>query len=354
MRLLFLTQVLDRGDAVLGFLPGWIEGLARRCERVRVVALEVGDATGLPANVDVREVGRKGVVGRYLRYRGFLREALGRDRFDAVLAHMVPRYALVAAGPARRAGARLYLWYTHGAVDERLERAVGLCERVFTATDESLRIATPRKLVTGHGIDLAHFDARGAAPDEPPRLLSVGRLTPSKDPLTILAALKELVGRGRDVHLDLVGGTLAPGDAAYQLKVRERIVALGLVERVVVHGSVPWRDVPTAFRRATAVVNASLTGSLDKVVLEAMAAGRPVLSCNDSFPTLVRELGDDGAALTFPKGDAAALAARVESLLARGPSGRAALGARLAAIVARDHEVDALMGRLVAAMEARA
>ena len=29
MRLLFLTQVLDRGDAVLGFVPRWIEGFAK-------------------------------------------------------------------------------------------------------------------------------------------------------------------------------------------------------------------------------------------------------------------------------------------------------------------------------------
>ena len=66
MKLLFLTQVLDANDAVLGFVMRWIEGLAKVTERVRVVALEVGDISSLPDNVDVREVGRKGKIRRYI------------------------------------------------------------------------------------------------------------------------------------------------------------------------------------------------------------------------------------------------------------------------------------------------
>ncbi|MCC6405710.1 MAG: hypothetical protein IT453_00995, partial [Planctomycetes bacterium] len=227
MKLVFLTQVLDRGDAVLGFVPRWIEGFARHAERVRVVALEVGDTSALPANVDWREVGRRGVIRRYLRYRSILKEALERDGFDAVLAHMVPRYANVAAPFVQKNGARLYLWYTHGGVDARLERAVRQVEKVFTATPESLRVASPKTVVTGHGVDLAHFDPRGARPDEPTVLLSVGRLTPSKDPLTVIEAVARLAARGRDVRLEWVGGGLAAGDAEYRGVVERRIAELG-------------------------------------------------------------------------------------------------------------------------------
>src|SRR5688572_9009410 len=113
MRLLFLTQVLDRQDAVLGFVPRWVDGFARKVERVRVVALSIGDLGGMEANVDVRVVGRSGTIRRYLRFRKFLREALVKEGFDTVLAHMVPRYAIRAAGMARRAGAGHFLWYTH-------------------------------------------------------------------------------------------------------------------------------------------------------------------------------------------------------------------------------------------------
>ena len=42
MKLLFLTQVLDSGDAVLGFTTRWVRGLAAAAEQVRVIALAVG------------------------------------------------------------------------------------------------------------------------------------------------------------------------------------------------------------------------------------------------------------------------------------------------------------------------
>lgn len=353
MKLLFLTQAIDAGDAVLGFVPRWIEGLARRCERVRVVALEAGDVSSLPANVDVREVGRKGVVRRWLRYRAILSEALERDGFDAVLAHMVPRYALLAAGPARRAGAGLHLWYTHAAVDARLRKAVDAVDKVFTASPESLRVETGKRVVTGHGIDLAHFDPRGEMPARPTRLLAVGRLSRSKDPLTTLAAVSILVARGRDVHLDLVGEGLTDADRAYQRTIDEQIRSGGLEARVHRPGAVPYRDVPAHFRRASVVVSSSLTGSLDKVVLEAMAARRMVVSCNAVARPLFAELGAEAGKLVFDAGDAAELAARIEALLDLPVLERDLLAERLRAIVARDHEVERLMDRLVEEMRPR-
>lgn len=351
MKLLFLTQVLDSGDAVLGFVSRWVAGMAAHCEAVRVIALEVGDVSDLPDNVDHRVVGRRGRVGRFFKYKRFLEEALGRDGYDAVLAHMVPRYALVAEGPCLRHRARLYLWYTHKGVDARLRRAVPRVRKAFTASDESLRIDAPNKVVTGHGIDLAHFDTRGQAPAVPPRILSVGRLTPAKDPLTIVAAVSILVSRGYDLHLDLVGGGLAAGDDAYGRSVVEQIELGGLSDRVHLHGAVPYRDVPAPFRACTVLVNASLTGSVDKVVLEAMASGRPVLTCNESFPPIFAELGERAELLAFERGNAAELADKLQAHLDMGPAERDAMGADLREIVARDHEVDALMARLVAEMD---
>ncbi len=352
MKLVFLTQVVDAEDAVLGFVPRWLSGLAQHCERVRAITLEAGDLSTLPANVDVRVVGRRGKLLRWLRYRRFLREALVEQGFDAVLAHMVPRYALLAAGPARRADARVYLWYTHAGVDRRLLAAVDAVEKVFTASPESLRVDTQKRVVTGHGIDLAHFTLREEESTARPRLLSVGRLTASKDPLTVLEALSLLAGRGRDLVLDWVGGGMTAADEAFGRTVQERTRELGLAQRVHFAGAVPYREVPGWYARSTVVVNASRTGSVDKVVLEAMASGRAVVSCNESIPPVLESLGAEREQLRFSPQDAPALAQRIEALLDLGPAGRAALGARLRGIVARDHDVDRLMTRLVREMEA--
>jgi len=350
VKLLFLTQVLDANDAVLGFVPRWIQALARHCERVRVVALEVGDTSGLPPNVDWREIGRAGTIRRWFRYRGVLNEALGNEGFDTVLAHMVPRYALLADGPARRHGARVYLWYTHAAVDARLLRASNVVAKVFTASPESLRIDTPRRVVTGHGIDLEHFGRREESPADPPRILAVGRLTAAKDPLTVIEAVRRLAADGRDLRLDLVGGGLTVADRQYGERVRQTLASSGLGDKVALVGEVPYRQIPAWYERASVVVNSSSTGSIDKVVLEAMASRRPFVSCNEAVPPLVAELGAGAQRLAFEKGDAAGLADRIARLLDLPAEDRALLGAELRGIVARDHEVERLARRLVSEM----
>jgi glycosyltransferase involved in cell wall biosynthesis len=355
VKLLVLTQVLDRQDAILGFFVRWIEGLARRCERVRVVALEVGDTRGLPANVDWVEIGREGKLLRFVRYRKALGTALSRDGFDTVLGHMVPRYCLLAAGPARRAGARHFLWYTHAGVDTRLRRAETHVERIFTASEESLRLITDKKQVTGHGIDLEHFERapnRELSAGVEPRLLSVGRLTPAKDPLVVLEALALLRAEGLPARLEWVGSGLAHGDHAFGDQVRARVSELGIDGCVDFQGVVPYPEVPERYASCDVLINASHTGSVDKVVLEAMAVGRPVVSCNDSIPRVLESLGAEREGLGFRPKDAADLASKLQALLTRPVADREALGDRLRAIVARDHEVDVLMGRLVEAMGA--
>lgn len=350
MKLVFVTQRLDPNDAVLGFVPRWVVGLAKHCERLRVIALDAGDVSTLPANVDVRVIGREGALRRWLRWRAILAEAFARDGFDTLLAHMVPRYATLAAGPARRRGAGIYLWYTHATVDQRLRRADRVVSKIFTASPESLRLDTPRKVVTGHGIDLDHFGDRGEKPASPPRMLAVGRLTRAKDPLVVVEALSILAAEGRDLELDLVGGGLTVIDEAYGRDVTARVARADVAGRVVMHGSVPYRDIPREYSRASVVVNASSTGSIDKVVLEAMASRRPFVSCNEAVPFVLRELGADVGRFTFVPGDARDLARKVGWWLERSEAERAAFGARLRAIVARDHEVDALMLRLVREM----
>ena len=269
MKLLFVTQVLDHGDGVLGFVPRWIEGFARAAERVRVIALEVGDTSGLPDNVDWRELGRQGRLRRYLRYQSLLEEAFA-EGFDAVLAHMVPRYANLAARKARRHGAGLFLWYTHKGVDGRLLRAIERVDGVFTASEESLRVDTPKRIVTGHGIDAEHFDVgRRAFSDGPGssgggRLLSVGRLTPAKDPECVLDAVARLRAEGRDVELTWAGGGLAAGDDAYALRVRALVESLGLAGAVRFEGAVPYTRIPDLYGASDLFVSASRTGSVGK------------------------------------------------------------------------------------------
>jgi glycosyltransferase involved in cell wall biosynthesis len=360
LNLIFVTQVLDREDAVLGFVSRWVRGLAGAAGRVRVLALEVGDTSDLPGNVDWVELGRTGAVGRYLRYRGAVRRAFS-EGFDGLLTHMVPRYSTLAAGWARRAGAPHYLWYTHKGVDGRLLRAIERVDGVFTASEESLRVDTPKRIVTGHGIDADHFDvARRAFSDGPGasgggHLLSVGRLTPAKDPECVLDAVARLRAEGRAVELTWAGGGLAAGDVAYEARVRSRVEELGLAGSVHLKGAVPYTQIPALYAAADLFVSASRTGSVDKVLLEAMASRRPLVSCNDSLSPLLAgdpDLAPWCDACSFPEGDGATLARRVGAWLDLDGAERVRRAEALRGHVQREHDVDRLMARLVQTMSA--
>ena len=370
MNLIFVTQVLDREDAVLGFVSRWVRGLAGAAARVRVLALEVGETSDLPDNVDWVELGRSGAVGRYLRYRGALRRSFA-EGFDGLLTHMVPRYSTLAAGWARAAGAPHYLWYTHKGVDGRLLRAIERVDGVFTASEESLRVDTPKRIVTGHGIDAEHFDVERRAFSDGPgagaggrgrgagggggQLLSVGRLTPAKDPECVLDAVARLRTEGRDVELTWAGGGLAAGDDAFAQRVRALVESLGLGGAVHFEGAVPYTRIPDLYGASDLFVSASRTGSVDKVLLEAMAARRPLVSCNDSLSPLLEADGDLApwaSACSFPEGDGEALARRVAGWLDLDPAERGQRTEALRAHVQRDHDVDRLIERLVRTMSA--
>ncbi len=352
MKLVFVTQVYDVDDNVLGFVPRWVEGLAKNVERLQVLALEVGHRGTLPANVEIKEIGRKGRLRRWLRFRSYLRQAFAEQGFTAVLAHMVPRYATLADPIVRKHGGHNFLWYTHKGVDARLERAARVVDKIFTASDVSLRLDTPKKVVTGHGIDLEHFPLTTAREAQGgPRLLSVGRLTPSKDPITALQAMAKLRERGLDCTLQWIGDGLVQADLNYSRHVLHEAEVLGVALQVDWAGMVPYRQIPARYAQADLLLSTSRTGSVDKVVLEAMASGLPVVASGEAYPPLWTDLDAETIqAMTFPAGQAEALADRIQAFWSTSAAQRQALGASLRSIVEADHEVERLMGRLVQEM----
>lgn len=62
--------------------------------------------------------------------------------------------------------------------------------------------------------------------------------------------------------------------------VKELISQYGLDEKVVILGAVPYEELPSWYAHATAVLFASSCENCPNILLEAMAAGRPVISSN--------------------------------------------------------------------------
>src|SRR5574340_1084834 len=107
MRLLILTQKLDSRDGVLGFTHDWVAEFARQCERVIVVALEVGEYD-LPGNVKVLSLGKENGRSKLKYVFNFYKYVWQeRKNYDAVLVHMNKEYAVMAGWLWRVMGKRV-------------------------------------------------------------------------------------------------------------------------------------------------------------------------------------------------------------------------------------------------------
>jgi glycosyltransferase involved in cell wall biosynthesis len=130
----------------------------------------------------------------------------------------------------------------------------------------------------------------------------VGRLVPIKDVATMLRAMPQLPS----VHLAVVGdGELRP---SLEAQARD----LGLGDRVHFTGWCP--DVPEAMSDMDVVALTSRNEGTPVTLIEAQAAGRPVVATDVGGVRFVVE--DRAGGFLVPRGDAEALAERVSRLLA--------------------------------------
>ncbi len=133
---------------------------------------------------------------------------------------------------------------------------------------------------------------------------NVGRLAPQKGQRHLVRALPALLEQVPDAHVLIAGG----GDLDSYL--RGLADELGVSDRVHVLG--PRRDVPAIMRAIDVFVMPSIWEGFGIVLLEAMAAERPVVASRVATIPEVVEDGETG--ILVPAGDAEALAAALSAL----------------------------------------
>jgi glycosyltransferase involved in cell wall biosynthesis len=147
-------------------------------------------------------------------------------------------------------------------------------------------------------------------------VLNVARLHPVKDQTTLIRAFAVLAGRVPEVDL------LIAGDGVLREPLTALVQQLGLTERVRFLGV--RRDVPNLLHAADVFTLTSVSEAASITLLEAMAAGKPVVvTAVGGNPELVRA---DVDGLLVPSGNVAELAVACERLLAK-PAWAAELGA---------------------------
>ena len=281
----------------------------------------------LPPALALRRLSRYDAVvfHSYLGYAFHaLRAALDpRGRLATVTSFhgLEPLYFRALAGEAARAGQPLsarYRW-VHGTMMPRVLRATcRASDAVFclNSTEASYLVAKgwaagDRVKVVPNGVEPESFLDRPARP--PGReLLFVGQWLPAKGIAYLAQAFATLAAHA-DVRLTCVG-TGAPRDvviAAFPEHVRARVRVVPSVDREGLYD---------ALRAADVFVFPSLSEGFSKALLEAMAAGLPIVTT--PVGAAVDLLQDGRNALLVPPADAAAAAAAVRRYLEDGETAR--------------------------------
>ena len=264
MKLLIVCQALDKNHPILGFFHRWVEEFAKNADSVIVFASSVGEQS-LPSNVRVYSLGKdegRGSITRALRLLSF--SYVHRKKYDAVFVHMIPEFVLVNGFLWRMLRKKICLWYTHKHVGLRLWLAEKLVHYALTASKASFRLPSKKLQVLGHGIDVDVFSPSPNVQREG-YVLSVGRLMKSKRHDLAIQAAKE---SRRKLHII--------GDGKERMNLEQLVKKIGA--DVSFRGSLPQEALVAEYRKAHALIHTSETGSLDKVVLQALACGCPVVT----------------------------------------------------------------------------
>jgi glycosyltransferase involved in cell wall biosynthesis len=326
-RVLFVTQQVDPEHPALAATVAKIRALAQLVDELVVLADGVVPGV-LPENCRAHTFRARTKPGRGVRFETALARELPGLRGGAVVAHMCPIYAVLAAPLVRPLRVPLVLWFTHWKASRLLRAAERVSSAVVSVDARSFPVASGKLHAIGHGIDLADLPCSHAGAGM--RLLALGRYSRAKGLDTVVRAVALTNGPSLDVH----GPTLSIDERAHREELRALVSQLGLDGRVMLGDAVPRSELPDLFAGHDALVNNMRAGAPDKVVYEAAASCLPVLASNPVFDALL------GEEQRFARESPEELADRLRTFAALDADARAQIGRELRARVERGHSVE--------------
>jgi len=267
----------------------------------------------------------------------FLFKIFRREQPDIVHTH-TSKAGIIGRWAAKLAGVKNILHTPHGHVffghfSQPLSKLFFIAEKItelitdrFVALTEGekkdyikLSLIRSEKISTIHsGVNIQSFSEAVINIEEKkgtegirkniPVVGSVGWLMPIKGPMVLLNAMEKVWQTNPDVALIYVG----KGFLEEELKTTTK--AIGASDKVYFLG---WReDVHDIIQLMDIVVLPSMNEGMGRVIVEAMAAAKPVIGSNvGGIPDLI-EHGTNG--LLFPPGDTDELAEAIKRLIADG------------------------------------
>lgn len=264
--------------------------------------------------------GRRSEVG-VIRHIIYFAEGcyVARACRDAGVTHTHAHFGTNAATVAmlsQAVGGPSYSFTVHGPEEFDSPRALSLGTKMANAAftvaisqfgrSQLCRWAAPadweRLKVVHCAIEPDRFADIAPMPEGPLRVVSIGRIVEQKGQLALIDAMADVP----DVHLTLIG------DGPMRSQIEDAISRHNIADRVTLTGMVDEVRVRAELDAAHALIMPSFAEGLPMVVMEAMAAGRPVIATYIAGTPELVQPGKSG--WLVPAGDPRALADAMNAL----------------------------------------
>lgn len=256
----------------------------------------------------------------YVRKVTRLAEFIRAHSIEIVHAHAARDYHLAALAVRLASRGRLVLTrhtlFPMRGINRPLLKSAGRVIAVSHAVAESLRrngvIDSSKITVVHNGIDTDRFDQSVVARDGdlPVSVGTIGHLAPIKGQDIFLRAAALISARRPGVNFVVIGEDKSP-QMDYRKSLEKLVAEFGLSGIVTMPG---WRDdIPAVLSSLTMFVSAARSEPFGLAIVEAMAAGLPVVAAASEGAVEIIEDGVTGKIV--PVDDAEALAQAIDALL---------------------------------------
>ena len=340
-KLLMITRKVDKNDALAGFTWNWVKKIGENLDKLYVISWQAGDKSGLPANVEVFFLPNGKIKKIFILWYELIKLL---PKVDGLFCHMNSEYTILSAPLAKIFGKRTVSWYTHKQVNWKRRLVELLADKILTASKDSFRRPWFKNKieVTGHGIDVERFFSTSQAHQTSAyRLLTIGRISPSKDYESMIKAVAILKKQGINIELNIIGDIGLANQRIYYQELMAMVDKMELKENVKFIGAIPNNRIRQYLWQSEVFINLSYTGSLDKAILEAMASGIIVLTSNEAFKDILP------SELMVEKDNPLQLAEKIKWVVNLSDNDEIAMRKKLEQEVRNNHNLDNLVLKII-------
>ena len=199
MKLAIVMQSADKNNWLLGAFSSWINNFSKLCQDVYVFTLQESNVN-FPPNVHVVNLKNNEKAGKFAVLKKLYTEVLKlikNHEIDCFFTMMCPIYTIVLFPFKLIYKTPIVMWYAYGRTSLKFKIADILCSKSVTSSKDGYPLNSNKVTVIGQGIDTEKFGLKKCSKETLiTKIISVGRISPIKNPEILIDALKIIKARG--------------------------------------------------------------------------------------------------------------------------------------------------------------